>query len=134
MYLQSKSSEIFRVNNGIRKFVLNLAVSKLRKIVRVSQGFIRNKLKQSWHKYFQKWCETIGNGGYCSSFMYWYFSAGVFHILNLKFSKILTEHLKGQSRRPKHRKRDNIKIYLKETRLIMWNYSVVSGLGHFPDL
>jgi hypothetical protein len=51
--------------------------------------------------------------------MYWYFSAGVFHILDIKFSKILTEHLKGQSRIPKHRKQDNIKTDLKETMLIM---------------
>jgi len=50
--------------------------------------------------------------------MYWYFSPGVFHTLNLKFSKILAEHLKEQSRRPKHRKQDNIKIDLKETRFV----------------
>jgi hypothetical protein len=48
--------------------------------------------------------------------MYWYFSLGVFHILNIKFSKIVAEHLKKQSRRTKHRKQDNIKIYLEETR------------------
>jgi len=36
--------------------------------------------------------------------------------LNLKFSKILAEHLKEQSRRTKHRKQDNIKIDLEETR------------------
>ena len=38
--------------------------------------------------------------------------------MNLKFSKILAEHLKEQSRRPKHRKQDNIKIDLKETRFV----------------
>jgi hypothetical protein len=48
--------------------------------------------------------------------MNWYFSPGVFHILNLKFSKTPAEDLKGQSRRPKHRKQDNIKIDLKEER------------------
>ena len=40
-------------------------------------------------------------------------------MLNLKFSKNLAEHLKGQSRIPKHRKQDNIKTDLKETMLIM---------------
>ena len=48
--------------------------------------------------------------------MYWYFSPGVFYILNLKFLKTPAKDMTGQPRRPKHIKQDNIKIDLKETK------------------
>jgi len=48
--------------------------------------------------------------------MYWHFSPGVFHILNLNFSKISAEDLKGISRRSEHRKQDNNKRDLTEKR------------------